>query len=97
MADANIDEMDDVRALQEEVRKARRQRDNKSTQGYRGPPPTLDECESYPIFKKKLAVWKTTTCLTDAQQAGVVMMELQDNHKMKKGLATLMFRTLSDQ
>ena len=97
MADANIDEMNDVRALQEEVRKARRQRDNKSTQGYRGPPPTLDECESYPIFKKKLGVWKTTTCLTDSQQAGVVMMELRDDHKMKKGLATLMFRTLSDQ
>ena len=97
MAEADVDAMEDIDAVREEAKKARRQRDNKSSQGYRGPPPSLDECENYPIFKRKLNVWKNTTGLSDAQQAGVVMMEIKDDHKMKKGLSTLMFRTLTDE
>ena len=97
MADVDADAIVDIAVARDEIKKARRQRDNKSSQGYRGPPPSLDECENYPIFKRKLNVWKSTTGLSDTQQAGVVMMEIRDDHKMKKGLSTLMFRTLTDE
>ena len=94
MADADTAEMT-AEQLRAEVMKARQERDNKKVQ-FKTHPPSLDDCPTYVIYKRKLKVWKSATCLEDRQQAALIMNEMRDDHKIKKDLSTLMYRTLTD-
>ena len=58
--------------LRAEVTKARQERDNKKVQ-FKTHPPSLDDCPTYVIYKRKLKVWKSATCLEDRQQAALIM------------------------
>ena len=56
-ADASTDDMN-LEQLRAEVAKARRERDNKKV-SFKAPLPSLDECPTYVIYKRKLKVWKS--------------------------------------
>ena len=94
MGDNEIADMT-AEQLRAEVTKARQERDNKKVQ-FKTHPPSLDDCPTYVIYKRKLKVWKSATCLEDRQQAALIMNEMRDDHKIKKDLSTLMYRTLTD-
>ena len=63
---------------------------------FKGPPPDLDDCENYTLWKRKLKLWKKATCLSDTQQAAILMQSIRDDQKIKKGLSTLMLQTMED-
>ena len=92
-----LNNINDVEQLRELVRQARQSGERKIIP--RVDPPSLDQCQDYDVFKAKLLVWKSTTgaAFTDAQQAGIIIAVIMDDHKnFKKGLQTDLMRTLSE-
>ena len=92
-----LNNINDVEQLRELVCQARQNGERKIIP--RVDPPSLDHCQDYNVFKAKLLVWKSTTgvAFTDAQQAGIIIAGIMDDHKnFKKGLQTDLMRTLSD-
>ena len=49
-------------------------------------PPTLDECSSYDMFKKKLELWELSAELPVKKMASLVIASLTNDSKFKRGL-----------
>ena len=60
-------------------------------------PPSLDQSEDYLMYKKKLLIWcqATSTCLNNSQQAVLIISTINDDHKLKKNLNTMLYRSLT--
>ena len=93
--DVDVATIQDLERARELVTEARRQRDNK-TVVVKTPPPDLNNESSYAIWKRKLKTWQRMTCLDDVQQACTIMADLRDDCKLKPGISTLMYRTLTE-
>ena len=94
-ADVDVSTVDNLERARELVTQARQQRDNKTVH-LKVPPPDLNVETSYTIWKRKLKTWQKMTCLNDVQQACTIMTDLRDDCKLKPGISTLLFRTLTE-
>ena len=93
MAD-NLDQIEDAAELRQLVRDAR----GENKVYLKIEPPSLDECEDYTVWKKKLEVWKIRTSMNAKQQAAAVIAGIMDDHKNhKKGLQTALMRSMTMQ
>ena len=100
--DTPLEELEDVAELRRRVSQAQ-QRENENRGGSRSillkiEPPSLDDYESYSVWRKKLKMWCSAVSLSDRQQALSVASTIHDKHsKHKIGLASLMVNTMSTQ
>ena len=106
----NPDNIQGEEALRLALRNARRERDERvqlgqnQQQGNRGvllkmEPPSLDDVESFELWKKKLRLWMgaVKNTWTDNQMAAAVMALIHDKHKIKKNLCTTMLNTMTNE
>ena len=62
---------------------------------YKEPPPDMDKCSSYDIWRIRLETWLTTSSMSDTQKAAALMDSIGDDHKLKKNLGTALVRSLT--
>ena len=51
------------------------------------PPPNLEECSTYDMYKKKLKLWELEMDISKRKKAAMLIQSLTNNSKFKKNLA----------